>query len=494
MAEPVEKITAMKQPIGAMDMGGDAAVATATRPTVVPAVAPAAAPVRPARGHGVKPAIDLPFDELLDAKRPRTRGAIVFGLIVMVGFFGGFMAWATLAPLSEAAIAPGVIKVEGTRRTLAHLEGGIVQEILVRDGSRVEAGQVVMRLDDVQSGAALEGLRAQRFALMAQMARLAAEASGATQVTFPPELATSNHPRAIEAVTGQIALFDARRTSLLSQMAVMETRDSQQQGVISGAQGQMLATRRQLELIRQEEVMRRGLVNQGLARLPELLALQRGLHGLEGQIVDLQGQIDRAQASIAEARGTMRQMSDQRMQEVNTDARDVAARLADTDERMRAAADVSTRREVLAPEAGTIVNMRAFTVGAAIRPGDPIMDLVPARDQLVAEVNVQPNDIDVVYPGMQAEIRLPAFKQRLVPYLHGHVTFLAADVTTDPQTRQSYYRAYITIDPDQLARLPSVFLVPGMPVEGHIQTGQRSFWRYMTQPVRDSLARAFHEQ
>ncbi len=455
---------------------------------------PAAPQPVPAAVRATRPAIDLPFDPLLDAKRPRTRGVIIFGLIIMVGFFGGFMAWATMVPLAEAAIAPGVIKVEGTRRTLAHLEGGIVQEILVRDGTRVEAGQVVMRLDDVQSGATLEALRAQRFALQAQEARLVAEAARATQITFPPDLATSTHPRAIEAMTGQIALFDARRTSLLSQIAVMQTRDAQQQGVIASAQGQLLATRRQLELIRQEEVMRRGLVNQGLARLPELLALQRGLHGLEGQIVDLQGQIERANAVVAEARSTMRQMDDQRMQEVNTDARDVAARLADAEERMRAAADVSTRREVLAPESGTVVNLRAFTVGAAIRPGDPIMDLVPARDQLVAEVNVQPNDIDVVYPGLQAEIRLPAFKQRLVPYLHGHVTFLAADVTTDPQTRQTYYRAYIAIDQDQLARLPSVFLVPGMPVEGHIQTGSRSFWRYMTQPIRDSMARAFHEQ
>jgi len=461
------------------------------RPAGPPAAAPATAP---AHIRATRPAIELPFDPLLDAKRPRTRGAIIFGLIIMIGFFGGFMAWAIFVPLAEAAVAPGVIKVEGTRRTLAHLEGGIVQEILVRDGTRVEAGQVVMRLDDVQSGATLEGLRAQRFALQAQEARLAAEAERAALITFPADLAASTHPRAIEAMTGQIALFDARRSSLLSQVSVMEAREVQQQAAISGARGQLLSTRRQLELIVQEEVMRRSLVNQGLARLPELLALQRGLHGLEGQIVDLQGQIDRAQATIQEARNTIRQLTDQRMQEINTDRRDVAARLADFEERVRAAADVSTRREVLAPEAGTVVNLRAFTIGAAIRPGDPLMDLVPARDQLVAEVNVQPYDIDVVYPGMRAEIRLPAFKQRLVPYLHGHVTFLAADVTTDQQTRQSFYRAYITIDQEQLDRLPSVFLVPGMPVEGHIQTGQRSFWRYMTQPIRDSMARAFHEQ
>jgi HlyD family type I secretion membrane fusion protein len=461
-----------------------------------PAGPPPAAPAAPAPSQlrAARPAIELPFDPLLDAKRPRTRGVTIFGLIIMLGFFGGFMIWAVFAPLAEAAVAPGVIKVEGTRRTLAHLEGGIVQESLVRDGTRVEAGQVVMRLDDVQSGATLEGLRAQRFALQAQEARLLAEAERAPLVTFPADLAASTHPRAIEAMTGQIALFEARRSSLLSQVSVMEAREVQQQAAISGAQGQLLSTRRQLQLIVQEEVMRRNLVNQGLARLPELLALQRGLHGLEGQIVDLQGQIDRSQATIQEARNTVRQMTDQRMQEVNTDRRDVAARLADIEERMRAAADVSTRREVLAPEAGTVVNLRTFTIGAAIRSGDPLMDLIPARDQLVAEVNVQPYDIDVVYPGLQAEIRLPAFKQRLVPYLHGHVTFLAADVTTDPQTRQSYYRAYIAIDQEQLNRLPSVFLVPGMPVEGHIQTGQRSFWRYMTQPIRDSMARAFLEQ
>ena len=485
-----EKFERVRQSGPRMQLDGTAELVEAPA-REVPQAAPVAAVPTP---RGLRPAIELPYDPLLDSKRPRTGGAVIFGLIVMVGFFGGFMAWATLAPLSEAAIAPGVIKVEGTRRTLAHLEGGIVQEILVRDGTRVEAGQVVMRLDDVQSGATLDGLRAQRFALMAQTARLAAEAARAAQVTFPPDLATSTNSRAIEALTGQIALFDARRTSLLSQTAVMETRENQQLAVISGVQGQMIATRRQLELIRQEEVMRRGLVQQGLARLPELLALQRGLHGLEGQIVDLQGQMDRGQASIAEARTTIRQMTDQRMQEVSTDERDVAARLADVEERIRAAADVSTRREVLAPEAGTVVNLRAFTIGAAIRPGDPMMDLVPLQDRLVAEVNVQPNDIDVVYPGLVAEIRLPAFKQRLVPYLRGHVTFVAADVTTDPQTRQTYFRAYIAIDQEQLARLPSVFLVPGMPVEGHVQTGQRSFWRYMTQPVRDSMARAFHEQ
>jgi HlyD family type I secretion membrane fusion protein len=436
----------------------------------------------------------LPFDPILDAKAPRTRWPIIVGLVFMVGFFGGFMLWATTAPLAEAAIAPGVIKVEGTRRTLAHLEGGIVREILVRDGTRVEAGQVVMRLDDIQANATLDALRAQRFGLLAQDARLSAEAANAREVAFPPALTTAGHARADEVMAGQRALFEARQASLMSQVMVLETRVAQQEAVIVGAQGQLAASRRQLDLIRQEEVMRRGLVNQGLARLPELLALQRAVAGLDGQIVDLNGQIARAQGAIAEAQRGIEQVRSQRQQEVSAELREVAARLAETEERLRAAEDVAVRREITAPEPGTIVNLRHFTIGAAIRAGDPVMDLVPVRDRLIAEVNVQPFDIDVVYPGLQAEIRLPAFKQRLVPYLHGRVTFVAADVTTDQATRATYFRAYIEIDEEQLARLPAVFLVPGMPVEAHVMIGQRSFWRYMTQPVRDSLHRAFHEQ
>lgn len=424
---------------------------------------------------------------------PRTAGVVVFGMIVMFGFFGGFMAWALFAPLSEAAIAPGMIKVEGTRRTLQHLEGGMVREILVRDGDVVREGQVVMRLDDVQSGSTLAGLIAQRDAFLAQQARLNAELSRASEINFPPELIDSREPRAVEAMAGQRALFLTREATLASQLSVLVNRRDQALGTISSAEGQMEAAQRQLTLLVQEEAMRRGLVRQGLARLPELLALQRQLAATEGLIADLTGQIRRARAAVEEADGQARQTLDQRIQEVGTEAREVVARLSETLERLRAAADISTRRDIIAPEDGTIVNLRVFNIGAVLRPGDPAMELVPVRDRLIAEVQVQPMDIDVVYTGLPAEIRLPAFKQRLVPFLHGEVIFVAPDVTLDPQTRASHYRAHIRIDADQLARLPSVFLTPGMPVEAHIQLGSRTFWRYITQPVIDSFSRAFHE-
>lgn len=435
-----------------------------------------------------------PPNALLDAPRPRTRAPLLFGMTIFLVFVVGFGAWAGLAPLAEASVAPGVVKVEGSRRVIQHLEGGIVREIMVRDGAKVTVGQVLMRLEDVQSDAGLETQRAQRWALLAQDARLTAEAERKREITFPAVLLASDSPRAADAVTGQRALFEARSASLASQVQVLQARIEQQQATIAGASGQLIATRRQLELIRQEEQMRRGLVQQGLARLPDLLALQRSMAGLEGSIQDLTSQVERANGAIVEARQSIQQTIDQRLQEISTDLRDVRGKLAETEERLRAANDAFTRRDIVAPEAGTIVNLRIFTLGAVIKPGDPLMDLVPEQDRLVAEVNVQPYDIDVVYPGLQSEVRLPAFKQRLVPYLHGHVTWVAADVTTNDQTRQQYYRAYILIDRDQLARLPDVFLTPGMPVEAHIQIGQRTFFRYMTQPIRDSFNRAFREQ
>jgi HlyD family secretion protein len=295
-------------------------------------------------------------------------------------------------------------------------------------------------------------------------------------------------------VNGQRALFEARQANLNSQVQVLQARVDQQTAVIAGARGQLSATRQQLVLSKQEEQMRRGLVSQGLGRLPELLALQRAVASLEGTIEDLNGQIERANASIAEARQQIQATINQRLQESATDRRDIRAKLAETEEKLRAAADVATRREIVAPENGTLVNQKVFTVGAVLKPGDPIFDLIPEQDRLVAEVNIQPTDIDVVYPDLRSEVRLPAFKQRLVPYLHGHVTWVAADVTVNEQTRQQYYKAYVLIEPDQLARLPKVFLVPGMPVEAHIQIGQRTFFRYITQPLRDSFTRAFREQ
>ncbi|MGG5822258.1 HlyD family type I secretion periplasmic adaptor subunit [Falsiroseomonas sp. HW251] len=431
---------------------------------------------------------------ILDAPRPRTRTPTMLGYAIVLLFVVGLGGWTAFAQLSEAAIAPGILKVEGTRRTIQHFEGGIVREILVRDGDEVRQGQVLVRLEQPQAAQQTETLRSQRWALMAQDARLVAELAGAREIAFPRDLLNATADRAQDAVNGQRALFEARRVALESQTMVLRARVDQAEAQIRSSMAVTEAQQRTLTLLRAEETNTAQLLQQGLARLPQLLAIQRQVAQTEGNIADISNQMDRTRAQIAENEREIQRIQDQRSQEASTELRDVRVRLAEAEEKLRAAEDVSTRLEIVSPEDGTIIGQRVFTVGAVVRPGDPIMDLVPRRDRLIAEVNVQPNDIELVHPGLVAEIRLPAFKQRLVPYLNGHVTFVASDVTQDERRGTMYYRVQIQIDEDQLKALEGVQLRPGMMAEAQIQTGQRSFGRYLLQPVFDSFHRAFREQ
>lgn len=453
---------------------------TTLQPTSLPAALPGSYAPRPPM------VIDMP--------RPQTRGPVALGLLALLAFGGSLSAFSVLVPLSEAAIAPGTIKAEGSRRTIAHLEGGIVREILVRDGDAVRAGQPLLRLDDVQAATGREAARAQRWALLAQDSRVAAEIAGATAVAFPPELLRSTELRAQESMDGQRILFSSRQASLRSQLQVLEQRILQFQSAGVSAEAQIQSQRRQLVLLQREEADVQNLVRQGLERIPRLLGLQRQIASGDGAIADLVSQLDRFRAQVSEAQAQIRQALDQRMQEASTEGRDVRARLNDADEKLRAADDISSRREILAPEDGTVLNTKFFNPGAVVRPGEPVMELVPARDRLIAEVRVAPTDIDMVHAGLLAEVRLPGFKQRLVPFLNGEVTVVAGDVTVEDRTMQEYYKVRVAIDEDQLARLDGVVLRAGMPVEAQIQVGQRSFLRYMIQPILDSFHRAFREQ
>jgi HlyD family secretion protein len=436
----------------------------------------------------------------MDAPHPPTRGVLLLGLISMAIFIGGFAAWSFLAPLAEAAMAQGVISVEGEHRIIANQEGGSVQELLVHDGDHVQAGQVLMRMNDVQASATAETAKAQRWTLLAQLARLDSETAGNNKITFQSELLAAvggrglDAARAAEAMSVQRALFEARTIGLSSQIAVQQDRIDQQLGVISSAEQQQRATQEQLDLIQREVEVKQTLLSKGLARLSEVLDLQRTQAALSGTLGDLAGQMQRARASIAECRSSMKQIRDQQLQDVSNDRRDARSKLNDAEDSLRAAQDVAIRRDVVAPEDGTVLNMRVFNVGAVVKPGDTVMELVPSHDRLVAEVNLSPNDIDVVYPGLDAQVRLPAFKQRLVPSVGGRVIFVASDVTVDEKTKTNYYKMQILLDRDQLDHLPNVHLTPGMPVEAMVQLGERSFFRYITQPIRDSFHRAFHEQ
>jgi HlyD family secretion protein len=442
----------------------------------------------------------VPLLPWMNAPHPPTRGVVLLGLISMAIFIGGFSAWSFFAPLAEAAIAEGVISVEGAHRVIANQEGGSVQELLVHDGDHVRAGQVLIRMNDAQAGATAETAKAQRWTLLAQLARLDSETAGDSKIQFQPELLAAaggrglDAARAANAMSVQRALFEARTVSLNSQLSVLRDRIDQQLAVISSDEQQQRATQQQLDLLQREIDVKQTLLSKGLARLSEVLDLQRSQASLSGTLGDLAGQIQRARATIAESRSTMRQTQDQRLQDVSDDRRDARSKLNDAEDSLRAAQDIAVRRDIVAPEDGTVLAMRIFNVGAVVKPGDTVMELVPSHDRLVAQVNLSPNDIDVVYPGLNALIRLPAFKQRLVPSLDGRVISVASDVTTDEKTKTDYYKMQILVDRDQLDHLPNVHLTPGMPVEAMVQLGERSFFRYITQPIRDSYHRAFSEQ
>jgi len=442
------------------------------------------------------PAITGPLrpDIVLGSVRPRTTAATIFGAVVILVFFGGFAAWSAFVPLAEAAIAPGSIRAEFSRRSIQHLEGGIVGEILVHDGDHVAEGQVLLRLDDAQSAANLEAMRAARWALLAQDARARSELAGAGAIAFPADLLAATDAGAMAAVAGQRLLFEARRASLLSQIQVAEARAAQQDAARMAAESQLASAETQLRSFRAEEREIAPLAAQGLIQRPRLLQVQRSATEQEARMASAHADGERAAAAMLEARRQIRQIEDQRLQETATELSDIRTRLNEAEGRLSNARDIATRRDITAPVEGTVIGMKVFNIGAVVRAGETMMELVPAHDRLIAEVQLQPNDIDVVYAGLRAEVRLPAFKQRLVPYLHGHVIQVAADATFDERSRATYYRVLILIEPEQLRALPGVTLVPGMPVEAQVQVGTRSFLRYMAQPVLDSFHRAFREQ
>lgn len=426
--------------------------------------------------------------------RPQTRIPLLIGLGAITLFAGVFSVWGAVAPLASAAIAPGIVKVEGSRRTVQHLEGGLVREIVVRDGDRVQAGQVLARLDDVASVAQHASLKSQRITIMTQQARLAAEFAGMPDIAWPEEILRDKHDaRVADALAAQTALFISRRATLESQLSVLTERVEQLNATIASARSQIRSQREQVDLLRSEIATVAEMVKLGHERKARLLGLQRQEAALVGNREDLESQIIRSEASIAETRAQMRSLRDQRANEVASELAEVRQKLVDAREKEKQASDVAVRREIVAPVSGSVMNSRFFTVGGVVKPGDPILDIVPTDDRLVAEVQVAPGDIDVVHIGLSAQVRLPAFKQRLVPFLTGKVVFVSADAVADEKAQRSFYRAHIVLDEGQLARLRDVQLTPGMPVEGLILIGERTFLEYLVQPLRDSFARAFRE-
>lgn len=418
--------------------------------------------------------------------------ALGFGVIAL--FFGGFLGWAALAPLGSAAIAPGVVSVETNRKTIQHLEGGIIGAIKVKDGDTVKAGQVLVVLDETQPRASLELVRVRQLAARALKARLVAERNDAKRISFPDELrARRKETKVVEIIDGQINIFKARRKAYAGQVAILKQQIKQLAEEIKGTQGQIKSEKRQITLVADEIKDVSGLVEKGLVPRPRLRALQRDAAEIEGSLSLNRSRIAQVRQTIAEIRLQINELTTAKINEVSQELRDVQSELFDLEERERAAEDVLKRTVIRAPLEGTVVNLQVHTLGGVIAPGAPLLDIVPSEDQLIVEARVSPSDIDIVQVGLLAQVRFTAFSQRRTQPVDGTVTAISADLLTDERTGEIFYLARIEIKDDLAEKLGDNKLYPGMQTEVMIVTGERTALEYFLKPITASLNRAFRE-
>lgn len=430
-------------------------------------------------------------------ERPGTRAPARVGMTVVLVLFGGFGLWAGLAPIESAAIAPGQIRVESYRKTVQHLEGGIVREILVSESSHVDAGQVLMRLDTMESNTALTVLEDQDNILSAQLTRLVAERDGAETLVFAAALEAmrASNPRVAEAIATQQKTFAARKSSLASETSIFQEQINQLEAQIPGYKSQLVALESQIKSLTAEIKDVSTLLLTGLATRPRLQALQRDLAGTQGEKGRQLSAIASAKQAIAEAQFRISDAQNRRADSIQEELRDTQSKLAEIGEKKKLASDINARKVVTAPVTGRVVGMRIFTTGGVIRAGEPILDVVPDVDVRLIEARVSPSDIDVVRVGLPARVMLSAYRSRVTPLLNATVTDLSPDALTSEDGRITYYTADVLIDPAEIAKLTrKVELYPGMPVEVMIVTGKSTMLDYLLQPLTDSFNRAFREQ
>lgn len=424
----------------------------------------------------------------------RFRALAVSGLLAVFLFIFTAVAWSTVAPLESAAIATGLVESETRRKVIQHFEGGIVGEILVKDGDHVTEGQVLLRLDDVKARTQLASLQGQLWDALAREARFLAERDARTSIVFPTALSRHDDPAVRLILAGQNRIFEARGSVLNSKTALITQRIAQIKEEIVGLRAQEVATRKRVGLLSQEIVGIRDLVNKGFVPKPRLLALERELVDSEGRLGELIAQIARARQTIAESEISILGLNNDSQNEIAQSLRDTQNQIHDLTEQIQAASHVLTRTEVRAPEAGIVTDLRVHTPGAVIAAGQPLLDIVPREDRLIVTAQVRPEDIDLVRPGLFAHVQLIPYKQRRTPPIDARVIYVSADRLVDQTTAQPYYAARVEVDEAMLAGLGDVEMVPGMPAEVMIKTGETTVAFYALAPILDSFNRAFREQ
>ena len=424
------------------------------------------------------------------------RGPMLVGLLGLVLLLGGFGTWAATTTISGAIIAPGRIEVDQNRQVVQHPDGGVVAEINVKEGDRVSAGDVLLRLDPTDLQSQLMIAENQLVELMARRARLEAERDQRKELDFDPLLVqmVADMPDAAALMQGQTTLLMARAETAEQRIAQLHKRRDQTRDQISGIDAQSTALSKQLDLIAEELVSQQSLLDRGLAQAARVLSLQREEARLSGRMGELAAQRAQAEGRITEIEIEILQLGTDRREEAITTLRDLQFRELELREQRRALKERMSRLEITAPVPGIVYNLQVFALRSVIRPADPVLFLIPQDRPLVINARVEAIHVDKLHVGQEVTLRFSALDQRTTPELRGHVTQVSADAFEDEATRASYYRAEVVLEPGEIDRLPpDVTLIPGMPVETFIRTADRTPIAYLVKPFTDYLTKAFRE-
>ena len=435
-------------------------------------------------------------------ERGQERGArssirlhLIVGLTVVLVLAGGLGGWASTAQISGALIAPGAIVVESNVKKVQHPTGGVVGELLAHDGDLVKAGDVVVRLDDTVTKASLAIVTKNLDGLLARGARLEAEQRGLDKVEFPKALLDrADDPDVKNVMASETKLFEVRTTGRTGQKAQLRERITQLNEEIAGLSAQEKAKDQEIALVEKELVGVSSLYDQHLVQMSRLTTLQRDAARLNGERAQFVAARAQAKGKITETELQIIQVDKDLVSDVSKDLRETNDKIGEFVERKVTAEDQLRRTDIRAPQDGMVLQSTVHTVGGVITAGDAIMMIVPQSDDLQVEAKVNPQDIDKLQIGQKTLLRLSAFNQRTTPELNGLVTRVSPDVTTEQRTGQSYYTIRVSMPPEEIARLGDVKLIPGMPVEAFVQTGDRTMMSYLVKPLSDQLMRAFREK
>lgn len=436
--------------------------------------------------------------EMLEAEPLQSyRPVFITALVAILCLFGAAIGWGMFARLDAAVVTQGVVLAESQRKTVEHLEGGILEKLWVRAGDRVREGQIVATLDATQTEEALAQFQADLTALAFETWRLEAEQDGSV------ELDPASLPEAARAVPAnerarrthaQVRLFDARLRAHFGQIDALQRQIGQLTATVAADEAQAGSADRQVALWREERAWSEQLVAKGATARQRLLELDRTIAALEGDRDEFLGRAEAARQDIARARAEIETLKGQRLAEIRTRLGETEREMESLASRIRAARDVLERHKLRAPQAGRVVEIFTITPGAVVASGAPIMEIVPDEDELIIETRLAPEAIDTVHVGREAMIRLIAYKRAQAPVVDGEVTYVSADLLTDPQDGTNYFEARASIHPDAMTDLDGAELVAGMPVEVSILTGERRAGEYLLEPLLRHMGRAFREE